>query len=134
MPRKASPRTSDAIAALLDASTHPQRAVIDAVRALIARAVPVAVESIKWNAPSFATAEHFATFNLRARPGVQLVLHLGAKPRRDADMREAIGTDAPLLEWKGPDRALVTVRDATHLASIRVPLARVLRTWAKHVS
>ena len=134
MPRKASPSPSDAVSALLDASTHPQRAVIDAVRALIARAVPEAVESIKWNAPSFATNEHFATFNLRAQPGVQLVLHRGAKPRRDADMREAVGADAPLLEWKSPDRALVTVRDAAHLKAIRTPLTRILRTWVKHVS
>ena len=134
MPRKPGADPSSAsIAALLDASPHPQRAVIDALRALIARAVPAAVESIKWNAPSFATAEHFATFNLRAKPGVQLVLHLGAKPRRDVDMREAIEADASLLEWKGPDRALVTVRDAAHLATLRAPLTRILRTWVKHV-
>lgn len=116
------------------AAAHPQRDLIDAMRALIGRAVPRATESIKWNAPSFALAEHFATFHLRARTGVQLVLHLGAKPRRGLDMRDELGIEAPFLEWKGPDRAVVAVRDAAHLATIQSTLSRVLRAWAKHVT
>lgn len=124
----------DAVTALLDAAAHPQRAVIDALRTVIARAVPRASESIKWNAPSFAVAEHFATFHLRAKAGVHLVLHLGAKPQQALDMREALGIEAPFLDWKGPDRAVVAVRDATHLATIQPVLARVLRAWAAHVS
>lgn len=119
--------------ALLDASPHPQRAVIDAMRTLIARAVPGAVESIKWNAPSFATTEHFATFHLRAKVGVQLVLHLGARPQRARDMRELLGTDAPFLDWKGHDRAVVSVRDRAHLTAIQASLSRLIRAWARHV-
>lgn len=125
---------TDAVTALLDAAAHPQRAVIDSMRALIARAVPRASESIKWNAPSFALAEHFATFHLRAKAGVHLVLHLGAKPQHALDMREALGIAAPFLDWKGPDRAVVAVRDAKHLATIQPALARVLRAWATHVA
>jgi hypothetical protein len=119
---------------LLDAVDHPQRPVIDELRALIARAVPRASESIKWNAPSFALAEHFATFHLRARTDVHLVLHLGARPRRSVDMREELGLEAPFLDWKGPDRAVVAVRDARHLSTIQASLARVLRAWARHVA
>lgn len=118
---------------LLDAAAHPQRAVIDTMRALIARAVPHATESIKWNAPSFALAEHFATFHLRAKAGVHLVLHLGAKPHSAVDMREALGIKAAFLDWKGPDRAVVAVRDAAHLSTIQPQLARVIRAWAAHV-
>lgn len=113
--------------------TDPRQALIDAVRALISRAVPAAKEEVKWNAPSFATTEHFATFNLRAKEGVLLVLHLGAKPRRDVDMRTVIRSSALELEWKGPDRAVVTVRDAAHLARVRTELARVLKAWSKQV-
>lgn len=119
---------------MLDAAAHPQRAVIDAMRAIIAHAVPRASESIKWNAPSFALAEHFATFHLRAKAGVHLVLHLGAKPQRALDMREALGIEAAFLEWKGPDRAVVAVRDAAHLSTIQPQLTRVLRAWAAHVA
>lgn len=129
------PRSTPAgeVEALLDASPYPQRPVIDAMRAIVARAVPEAVESVKWNAPSFATAEHFATFNLRATSGVQLVLHRGARPARVRDMRDLLGADAQLLEWKSPDRALLTVSDAAHLAALRAPLGRLVRVWAKHV-
>lgn len=127
-----SPRAGE-VQALLDASDHPQRPVIDAMRAIIARAVPKALESVKWNAPSFATVEHFATFNLRAKSGVQLVLHRGARPARVLDMRDLLGADAQLLEWKSPDRALLTVRDAAHLAALRVSLGRLARAWAAHV-
>lgn len=123
----------DAVTACLDAAAHPQRAVIDALRTVIARAVPRASESIKWQAPSFALTEHFATFHLRGRPGVHLVLHLGARPRQAPDMRATLGIEAPFLDWKGPDRAVVVVRDARHLSTIQPALARVLRAWAAHV-
>ncbi len=118
---------------LLDAIEHPERDLIDALRELLATSVPRAVEEIKWNAPSFAKSEHFATLNLRAKRGMQLVLHLGAKPRSDLDMRMLVSAPADLLEWKGPDRAVVNVRDASHLAAMRNDLQRVLKTWAQQV-
>jgi hypothetical protein len=66
-------------------------------------------EGIKWNAPTFRTENgDFATFNLRARDGVQLILHLGAKVRSD---QKAFRLADPrgLLKWLGKDRALVTL-------------------------
>lgn len=148
MPRRATSRSTTAprrattrkaplggeVTGLLDAARHPQRPIIDAMRKLIASAVPGAEESIKWNAPSFATVEHFATFNLRATSGVQLVLHMGARPKSSVDLRRRIADDAGLLEWKGPDRALVTVRDAAHLKGIRAALARVISQWAAQLA
>jgi hypothetical protein len=122
------------VGALLDAARHPHRDVIDAMRTLIAAAVPTAVESIKWNAPSFATVEHFATFHLRAKSGVQLVLHMDAKPRSRGDLRRRITDDTGLLEWKGPDRALVTIRDAAHLKAVRSTLATVIAQWAAQLT
>jgi hypothetical protein len=115
---------------LLDAARHPHREVIDALRALIASAVPEAEESIKWNAPSFATSEHFATFHLRAKDGVQLVLHRGAKPRSATALKARVADTAGLLDWKGPDRAVLVVRDGAHLKSIRAPLKGIIARWA----
>lgn len=117
----------------LDAARHPERPLIDAVRALIALAVPAAVESIKWNAPSFATAEHFATFHLRAKVGIQLVLHRGARPKGARDMRQRLTVDAPFLEWKDADRAVVSIRDHAQPATMRDALTRVIREWAMQV-
>src|SRR5262245_61761709 len=62
---------------------HPAKPEIEAVRALILGADPAIQEAVKWNAPSFRTTEFFATFNLRVKKGVQLVLHRGAKNRSD---------------------------------------------------
>lgn len=118
----------------LDALQHAERALIDALRALIAGAVPDATESIKWNAPSFAKGEHFATLQLRAKRGVQLVLHLGAKPRTDVDMRTLVADDAGLLEWKSADRAIVTLRDIAHFGENRASLQRIVSVWSEAVA
>ncbi len=117
----------------LDTLQHTDRALIDALRGLIAAAVPDATESIKWNAPSFAKSEHFATLNLRAKQGVQLVMHLGAKPRTDVDMRTVVGDDAGLLDWKSADRAIVSLRDVAHLDASRETLGRIVSVWSNAV-
>lgn len=124
----------DAVTALLDGVAHPQRALIDAMRAAIQVAVPTAIESIKWNAPSFATAEHFATFHLRGKQGVQLILHLGAKPRPGVDMRILVPDLGHIAEWKGPDRAVVSVRDEAHFGEIRSAITRLIAAWQSHVA
>lgn len=131
--RSAASAPSDAVGELLDKLRHPERRLIDAVRDLIAAAAPEATEQVKWNAPSFAMSEHFATLNLRARRGIQLVLHLGAKARRDLDMRAVIKAPAGLLDWKGPDRAVIAIPDVTHLEDIRPRLGRVVKAWARAV-
>ncbi|MEP6763256.1 MAG: DUF1801 domain-containing protein [Gemmatimonadaceae bacterium] len=61
---------------------HPQKPAILLLRKIILSADKEISESIKWNAPSFATTEYFATFNLRAKQRVQIVMHLGARKRR----------------------------------------------------
>lgn len=124
---------ADSPDALLDRLEHPERRLIDALRRRIAAAAPRAVESVKWNAPSFALSDHFATLNLRAKSGIQLVLHLGAKPRTDLDMRKLVVAPAGLLEWKGPDRAVVAILDGAHLKRIGPALGRVVKRWAKEV-
>ena len=123
--------STDAVGDFLDTLRHPERRLIDAVRGLIAAAAPAAVEQVKWNAPSFAMSEHFATLNLRATRGIHLVLHLGARTRRDLDMRTVIKAPAGLLDWKGPDRAVVAIPDAVHLEQIGPALGRVIKAWTR---
>ncbi len=81
--------TVDAFLARLD---HPLKPEIEAVRAIILGADPRITESIKWNAPSFALTEHFATFELRPVETVQVVFHTGAKVRPG---RSGIAIDDP---------------------------------------
>jgi hypothetical protein len=135
-PRKA---TSERHAASSDVDeflrtlTHPLRAEICTVRELIMGSDPRVKEEIKWNAPSFYTVNHFATFHLRAKDGVQVVLHLGAKPRPDATVRTGLKDPAGLLVWKSADRATVTFRDAVHIQRDGNAFRLVVEQWLAHV-
>lgn len=126
-------KSTTLVEAHLEALDHSERPLVDALRALIASAVPDALEEIKWNAPSFAKATHFATLNLRAKRGIQLVLHLGAKPRTDIDMRTIVTNDGGLLEWKGPDRAVLALTDLAQLQAHAVVIQRVVAVWSQAV-
>lgn len=89
-------------------------------------------EGIKWNAPSFRTSEDFATFHLRARDKVQLILHFGAKKRADV---AGVTIDDPesLLTWLAPDRATVTFRDADEVRQRSAAMTAILRQWIERV-
>ena len=97
----------DAYMAALD---HPLRGVVEAVRAALVGADPKIGEQIKWNAPSFTwEGEDRVTFNIRPAAPLLLVFHRGAKPKDDAGFR--FEDDTGLMDWKAPDRAVVTLRD-----------------------
>lgn len=113
----------------LDRLEHPRLQEIRALRAIVLGADPRIGEAVKWNAPSFHTSEHFATFHLRARDGVQVVLHLGARPRPGAAVRETIADPASLLEWRAPDRATVAFRDLADVEAKRDAFADLVRRW-----
>ncbi|HEX6057456.1 MAG TPA: DUF1801 domain-containing protein [Gemmatimonadaceae bacterium] len=121
------------VAALLADLQHPREAEIRALRAIILAAAPGIAESVKWNAPSYATTEHFATFHLRSKAGVQVVLHLGAKARPGVDLRTVVADPAGLLEWRGADRATVTFRDLADIEAKRAAFTAVVRQWLDHV-
>ena len=119
--------------ALLAGLKHPHEPAILRLREIIRGVDRRIAESVKWNAPSFATSEHFATFHLRARAGVQVVLHLGAKARPDARLRSAISDPAGLLDWRAPDRAIVTFRDLDDVEAKRDAFAALIRQWIRFV-
>jgi uncharacterized protein YdhG (YjbR/CyaY superfamily) len=99
----------------------------DTLRALIASADPRIVESVKWNAPSFAITEHFAT--LSARPQLlHVVLHTGAK-KRARPTAIVVDDPAALLRWPATDRAVAEFRDAADLAARGPALVPILRAW-----
>jgi hypothetical protein len=138
-PKKPSPSAnraaapSKALESFLAALDHPLKAEIHALREIIASMGPTVREDIKWNAPSFHTSEHFATFNFRSKDGLQLVLHLGTKPRPDAALRTAIADPDGILDWRAADRALVTFRDLSEVKAKEQALRRVLQQWIAFV-
>lgn len=118
---------------LLAALDHPQKPAILAVRTLVLGAAPGITEHVKWNAPSFRTTEDFATFHLRAKSGVQLVMHLGARPRPDSAVRSALVDPENRLTWKGPDRALLTWPDLAAVRAQADTLQAIVRQWITFV-
>jgi len=112
---------------------HPFKQEILAIRQIILGADPGIAEGIKWNAPSFRISEYFATFQLRAKDGVQVILHLGAKTRDTSTSGIAIADPESLLEWLAKDRASAKFRDLKDIDARRAAFANVIRQWIKHV-
>jgi hypothetical protein len=131
--RTGAPPAAPDVDALLAALDHPRAPEIHALRRLVLGADARIVEGVKWNAPSFRTSEWFATFHLRARDGVQVVLHLGAKVRADATVRARLADPHALLDWRSPDRATVTFRDLVDVEARGAAFADVVRQWIAHV-
>jgi hypothetical protein len=119
--------------AFLDALDNPHKPEILAVREAILGADPTIAEGIKWNAPSFRTSEYFATFHLRAKEGVQVILHLGAKARDVSIAGGAIDDPSSLLDWLGKDRATVKFRDMADIEAKRAAFVALVRQWIGHV-
>ena len=130
-PRSTPPPSVEAFLAALE---HPEKEAILAVRTLVLTSAPGITELIKWNAPSYRTTDDFATFNLRAKHGVQLVLHLGAVPRPDSPVRDTIDDPAGLLQWKSADRAVVTFPSLAMVHAQAAALQAVVRQWITFVA
>ncbi|MBP2161828.1 MULTISPECIES: DUF1801 domain-containing protein [Asticcacaulis] len=109
------------------ALVSPRKAEIEAVRQIILASHPEISEGIKWNAPSFFYKDWFATFHLRAKSGIQIILHRGAKIKT-APMRE-IADPSGLLEWLAPDRATMRFADIDAIEARRGDLSSVIRAW-----
>jgi hypothetical protein len=121
-------RAADDVGAFLEQLEHPRKAEVELLRAIILSADPRIQESVKWNAPSFALDEHFATFKLRPVETVQLVLHTGAKVR-PAPAPMAIDDPGGLLAWAAPDRCLITFADLNDIRSKQAALVAILQQW-----
>jgi hypothetical protein len=127
---KSTSRHDPAVDEFLRTLDHPRKAEIEAVREAILAADPSIAEGIKWNAPSFRTADYFATVNLRARGGeerVWLILHSGAKGKKA--MKEAVADPTGLIEWLAPDRGLVTFADPADFRKKKSALKAIIRAW-----
>jgi hypothetical protein len=132
-PTKRSAPASESVETFLASLDHPFKPEILALRQIILGADSSIAEGIKWNAPSFRTSEYFATMHLRAKDGVQIILHLGAKTRDTATTGVAIADPASLLSWLAKDRALVTFRDLSDIDARRSAFAQLIRQWITYV-
>jgi hypothetical protein len=115
----------------LSSLDHPYTSEIRAIRQIVLGADASIIEGIKWNVPSFFTSEYFATFHLRAKDRVGLILHFGAKKRDTTGI--TIADPELLLEWLGPDRAMIAFRDMNDVATKQPALTNIIRDWIRYV-
>ena len=108
---------------------HPHRDAIVRICELLRSADPRVTGAVKWGAPSFAVDEHFATFQLRAKQGVMLVMHFGAKKREVLPERASIPDPTGLLTWVAEDRAVVGFADLADVEAKASPFVTVVRAW-----
>ncbi|MDQ3489051.1 MAG: DUF1801 domain-containing protein [Acidobacteriota bacterium] len=130
-PHKTAADTSTAVDAFMATLDHPQKAAIAALREVVRGADPSIDEGVKWNAPSFRTHEYFAATHLRAKIGIGLILHLGAKVRDEAAVR--IEDPEGLLVWLAADRAVVHFADVDDVHAREKALQGVVRQWIAFV-
>ena len=117
----------------LSALDDPRKPLMERLRRLILSVDPSISEGIKWNAPSFKTTDDFATFNLRGKKGLLLILHTGAKTKESAKRGMDIPDPDGLLEWPSKDRAIVTFTDEADLSAKTSALEAILRAWLKYL-
>lgn len=121
------------VTALLAALQHPHHAAIERLRRVVLAVDTAVRESVKWNAPSYATQHDFATMHLRAKSGIQLILHAGVKKRPDLNLRAQPDPEG-LLRWLADDRAVVALADLGDLERKEKALGTLLAGWLSAIA
>jgi len=112
----------------LEALDHPLKDALIELCTLIRKQDPRIEESIKWNSPSFSIIDHFATTGVTQQGALRLVLHTGAKKQATPKL-VTIDDDGGLLNWKAPDRAVVTFTTHAEVADAKAWLPPILHQW-----
>ena len=123
---------TEAVTAFIEALEHPLKPVLEKIRSAVLKADTSITAGIKWNTVSFYRCGWFATINLRAKTGVQVVLHHGAKPRGGSTLRETIEDGSDLLTWLGADRAITTFANPEDFQKKRTGFMRIIKQWAAY--
>ena len=130
--KKTSADTSAAVDAFMATLDHPHKTAIAALRDVMRGADPSISEGVKWNVPSFRTRDYFATTHLRAKVGIGLILHLGAKVRDEA-VGPRIEDPEGMLVWLAADRAVVHLADLGDVHARQPALQAIVRQWIAFV-
>ena len=124
---------SSGVESYLNALADGDRAVIEALRSIVLKGVPHAIETIKWNAPSFAVdGEDRITLGLDRKGGARLVLHRGAKPQAPMDLSHI--DQGSLAKWPSADRGVVTFRNLEDIRARESDLTTLCATWISAAS
>lgn len=118
----------DTVEAWLDSLSPDDRTAVDRLRQIVTGASPGLVETIKWNAPSFADGpDDRVTLGIERKGGVRVVLHRGTVVRDAA----AFFFEDPdrLARWPSPDRGVVTLKTPAEVEARGSALGQLIRRW-----
>lgn len=122
---------NDPIERFIEAVPDPRAAA--ALRALcevVVSAEPRLEAEIKWNAPSFTLeGRDVVTTGVNRDGSIRLVLHRGAAKAAPGAQRPEIADPDALLEWRGVDRALMTLADERAVRERAVAVQWLARQW-----
>ncbi len=123
--------TSEAVDTFMAKLEHPHKDAIEELRRIMCAADPSIAEGVKWNAPSYRTAEYFATTHLRTKDGIGIVLHLGAKVRDTTSFQ--VEDPHGLLKWLAKDRALMNFAGLHDVKGHESAIQAIVRQWIRSV-
>ena len=120
--------TSNAVDSYLENVREPPRAALTELCRIITSSDDRIRGEIKWNAPSFAIDDHFATTGIVKGGGIRLVLHTGA--RRISPPRAIVIPDPEkLLDWRDADRAVALFENIDDVRGHEASLRAILTAW-----
>jgi len=121
--KKGSPVSrTDKVDEFLAALSHPLKAEVEAVRAVIKNVNKGINEEIKWKAPSFNyKGEYLVTFNLRDTSRLHLVFHNPFIPQ----------VKSKLLEGDYQDRRMLYFADMDDIQAKKTELEKILKQLIK---
>ncbi len=123
----------NAVDQFLENLTHPLKEEVETLRRIILKADASIGEGIKWNAPSFCCDDWFATFDLRSKEWVQIILHRGAKPKHTGDSRY-VKDPKSILKWITNDRCVAKFVSKADVKSKATALTEVVAEWVKNMT
>jgi hypothetical protein len=108
-----------------------RRELVEAVRALVRDVDPALVESVKWNAPSWALhGTDRITVNTANKQGVvTLVLHMGATHPEDRSAPPVMDDASGLVGWRSDIRGVLAFADLADLEAKAARVRDVLGRW-----
>jgi hypothetical protein len=119
------------VTSFLDETKHPMRKEIDEVRSIILSADPKLDENIKWNGPNYSLhGDDRVTMRIQPPKQIQLIFHRGAKVLKQPKGK-LIEDTSGLLDWKGNDRAVVTLKSMDDIKASKKALSDIVKKWLK---
>lgn len=119
------------VTTFLDEIHHPKRKEIELLRELILSTQKNLDENIKWNGPNYhVDGNDRITLKINPPKSIMIIFHCGVKTVNIPDKNNIDDADT-LLDWKGKDRAVVTLSTAEAITAGATSLRKLIKSWIR---